>query len=254
MEWLDRDGVRIRYDIVGTGPAILLTHGFGASAHMFRATAAALAGDHTVITWDIRGHGASDYPVDGGEYSVAKAIGDMAALLDAAGFERAVLAGHSLGGYLSLAFNLAHPQRVRALILNDTGPGYRKDDGRAEWNRLAERYALSLERSGLAGLPGSSELTANVHRDEAGLIRAARGILAQHDATVIESLPTIAAPTLVIVGELDTPFVGGSQYMAAKIPNAQLVVIGGADHAPNMSHPAEFDAAVRSFLGSLPPA
>lgn len=252
MGWLDRDGVRIRYDVTGSGPAVLLTHGFGASAHMFAATAAVIARDHTVITWDMRGHGGSDYPQDPTQYSAAKAVGDMVALLDAAGFDRAVLAGHSLGGYLSLAFNVAHPNRVRALILNDTGPGYRKDEGRAEWNQLAERYAVSLERSGLAGLPGSGELTANVHRDESGLIRAARGILAQHDATVIESLPTIAAPVLVIVGELDTPFVGGSQYMAAKIPNAELVVIAGAEHAPNLSHPAEFDAAVRSFLDSLP--
>ena len=80
-----------------------------------------------------------------------------------------------------------------------------------------------------------------MHRDATGLIRAARGILTQFDGQVIESLPGIAVPTLVIVGEDDTPFLDGSRYMAAKIPGAELAVIPDAGHAPNISNPAEFE-------------
>ena len=74
------------------------------------------------------------------------------------------------------------------------------------------------------------------------------GILTQHDSLVLDSLPRIDVPTLVVVGEKDKPFVGGSNYMASKIPHAELVVIPGAGHAPNMTHAAAFDAAMESFL------
>lgn len=129
----------IHHEITGTGPAILLTHGFGASSHMFAATVADLAGAHTVITWDIRGHGRSDSPGDQGDYSVASSLDDMRALLDAAGATQAVLLGHSLGGYLSLELALADQWRVAGLVLVDTGPGYRSDRARETWNESATR-------------------------------------------------------------------------------------------------------------------
>ena len=97
-------------------------------------------------------------------------------------------------------------------------------------------------------MPPSAELDAGVHRSAEGLAPAARGILRQGDAHVLESLPTIAAPTLVVVGENDEPFQAASRYMAAKIPDAELVVIDGAGHAPPVTHPDEFNAALRSFL------
>ena len=111
---------------------------------------------------------------------------------------------------------------------------------------MAESYAVSLIERGLDGLPGSAELTADVHRDASGLIHAG-GILTQHDSLVLDSLPSIDVPTLVVVGEKDKPFVGGSNYMASKIPHAELVVIP-ARATPNMTHAAAFDAAMESFL------
>jgi len=248
VKHVDRDGVQIAYWVTGGGPAVILTHGFGASSHMFKANAAALADINAVIAWDLRGHGASGYPDDASAYSLTASIDDMTAVLDEVGVEQLVVGGHSLGGYLSLLFALAHPERTRALVLIGTGPGFRNDQARDRWNRMAEGYAQSLVEHGLAGLPGSAELTADVHRDANGLIHAARGILTQHDSRVLDALPTIDVPALVIVGQQDMPFIGGSNYMATKIPRAELVVIAGAGHAPNVTHPAEFDAAVRSFL------
>ena len=240
--------VHVHYEVAGSGPAVLLTHGFAASSHMYAATVADLSGDHTTITWDIRGHGKSDSPSDPAEYSVAASLDDMAGILDAAGADRAVLVGHSLGGYLSLEFTLAHPDRVAGLVLVDTGPGFRKDEGRARWNEMAEGYAADLDQRGLDGLPGSAELDAGVHRSAEGLALAARGILRQRDGHVLEALPTITAPTMVVVGEKDEPFLAGSGYMAAKIPGARLVTIAGAGHAPPVTHPDEFNAALRAFL------
>ena len=77
-------------------------------------------------------------------YTVPLALGDMAALLDVEGADGAILAGHSLGGYLSLSFHIAHPDRVKALVLIDTGPGYRDDKARAGWNRFVDRGAGEL--------------------------------------------------------------------------------------------------------------
>jgi pimeloyl-ACP methyl ester carboxylesterase len=252
MPMLDRDGVKIHYDVAGDGPALILTHGYSSTGEMWAGQVGPLADRFKIITWDMRGHGRSDYPSDPAAYSPELSVGDMVAILDAVGVERAIVAGHSLGGFLSLSFNLAHPERVAGLVLIDTGPGYRNAEARAGWNRMAEQYAKGFETRGLAALGTSDEVNADVHRDASGLIRTARAVLAQRDAAVIESLPGIAVPTLVIVGDQDTPFLDGSRYMAAKIPGAQIVVIADAGHAPNIARPAAFEQAITEFLAGVP--
>ena len=151
----------------------------------------------------------------------------MAAILDAAGVDRAVLGGMSLGGYLSLAFNLVCPQRVAALVLVDTGPGYRNDAARDKWNLWVERRAQELER-GRTQADSSAELAQAVHEHPEGLPRAARGVMAQKDARVISSLDGITVPTLVIVGAQDTEFLAGADYMHRHIPSSRSVVIDDA--------------------------
>ena len=90
------------------------------------------------------------------------------------------------------------------------------------------------------------------HRSVRGLALAARGILAQRDARVIESLPAVAVPTLVLWGERDEAFVKPGEYMAAKIPGARRVVLPNAGHAANLDQPQAFNAAVTSFVESVP--
>jgi pimeloyl-ACP methyl ester carboxylesterase len=248
MAHLERNGVRLHYEVDGGGPAILLSHGFAATSAMFQPNIAALAEAHTVITWDLRGHGDSDSPTDPAAYTADQSVADMAALLDQAGAHRAVIAGHSLGGYLSLEFQRAHPKRTAGLILIDTGPGYRSDSARAGWNEMAERYANRLEERGLAGLPSGDELGAATHRRADGLVLAARHLMTQRDGHVLESLGSIALPVLVIVGGDDEPFLAGARYMAEKIPSATLEVIDGARHAPNITHADLFNALVVDFL------
>jgi len=250
MGMLDRDGVQIHYDARGDGAGVpaLFTHGFASSSHAWVPVVDALGASRRCFTWDVRGHGKSDYPDDAAQYSIPLAVGDMAGILDAEGVERAVLFGHSMGGYLSLEFTKAHPERVAALVLVGTGPGFRKDEARAGWNEVCETYASIFRNKGFAGLRPSAELDGSVHRNVDGLIRAAHGILRQQDAGVIDNLPNIAVPTLIVVGEDDKPFRAGSDYMAAKIPGARQVVIGGAPHAPMLTNTKEFVAEVESFL------
>jgi pimeloyl-ACP methyl ester carboxylesterase len=201
----------------------------------------------------MRGHGQSDYPDDPAAYSEALTVADMAALLDEVGTERAIVGGLSLGGYMSLAFYRAHPQRVRALLIIDTGPGFKKDDARDAWNRRAHDTGERFEREGLSVLKSASPERSSVsHRDASGLARAAKGMLTQRDARVIETLPDINVPSLIVVGADDTPFLAASDYMAAKIPNAKKVVIPAAGHAVNIDQPQAFIDAVVPFLDGLP--
>ena len=253
MPKIDRDGVKIYYEVHGSGPPLLLTHGYSSTSAMWQGQIEALSRTHTLVLWDMRGHGQSDYPADPAAYSEALTVADMAALLDEVGADRAIVGGLSLGGHMSLAFHRAHPQRVRALLIIDTGPGFKKDDARDAWNKRAHETGDRFEREGLAVLQSLSRERSSVsHRDASGLARAARGMLAQRDARVIESLPDIRVPSLVVVGADDTPFLAASDYMAAKIPGARKVVIPAAGHAVNIDQPQAFIEAVLPFLGGLP--
>ncbi|TMJ21873.1 MAG: alpha/beta fold hydrolase [Alphaproteobacteria bacterium] len=255
MPKINRDGVQIYYEVHGSGPPLILTHGYSSTSEMWQGQVEALAKQHKLVLWDMRGHGRSDYPADAGAYSEALTIADIAALLDAIGTERAIVGGLSLGGYMSLAFYRAHPERVRALLIIDTGPGFRKDDARDAWNKRALDTAERFEREGLAMLKSASHERAMVsHRDASGLARAARGMLTQRDARVMGVLPEIKVPALIVVGADDAPFLAASDYMAAKIPGARKVVIPAAGHAVNIDQPQAFIDAVLPFLDGLPHA
>jgi len=252
MPLLARPGGGISYQVTGSGqPALLLTHGYGATGAMFASNLAAVTAANQVVTWDIRGHGDSDAPADPDSYSADAALGDMAALLAALGLDRAVLGGHSLGGYLSLAFALRNPDQVAGLVLIGTGPGFRNDAARDDWNRRAYKTADRLEERGLAALGSGSELHGGRHRDIAGLMLAARHTLTQRDSHVLDGLPRIDVPALVVVGADDAPFQGAADYMTAKLPRARKVVIAAAGHAPNVDQPEQFNAELRAFLDEV---
>jgi pimeloyl-ACP methyl ester carboxylesterase len=229
------NGIEIEYDVTGTGPAMLLSHGYGETHLMWRGQHAALGARYRLIAWDMRGHGGTDAGSEPAQYSLEATVADMRALLGHVGEERAVIGGLSLGGYMSLAFYGAHPQMVRALVICDSGPGYRSAAARAGWNQRAVERAVALEQRG-----------------QLGLAHAARGMLAQTDARVIDLLPSIRVPTLIVLGDKDEPFIAPCEYMAKKIPGARLEVIRGAGHMSNVDQPEAFNRVVLDFLDSLP--
>jgi pimeloyl-ACP methyl ester carboxylesterase len=153
---------------------------------------------------------------------------------------------------MSLAFHRMYPAMVRALMIFDTGPGFRKAEARDAWNQRALERAVDLDSRGLAALGTSDEVRMSRHRNASGLAGAARGMLTQRDDSVIASLETIAVPSLVLVGSNDTNFLAATDYMARKIQGATKVVIEQAGHASNLHQPATFNRAVESFLTSLP--
>ena len=238
------NGIEIDYTVSGRGRPVILSHGYGATGRMWDGQRQTLGNRYRLITWDMRGHGQTESPSNPAQYSTEATVADMKALLGSLGVSRAVVGGLSLGGYMSLAFYLAHPEMVDALIICDSGPGYRNAEARNAWNQRANERAGNLEARGLEAL--------GRHASARGLAHAARGMLAQQDARVIDGLASIHVPTLIVVGDQDTPFLAPCEYMAKKIPGARLEVIAGAGHASNLDQPEAFDRVLVSFLDSLP--
>ncbi len=209
----------------GTGPAVVFTHGFGRTGDTWVAQMDALAGDHHVVTWDMRGHGRSEAPP--GLYTREDAVADLGAVVDAARAASggpALLVGHSLGGYFSLAYTLGRPETVRGLALLSTGPGFRNPDSMRKYNR------------GIATVAAAAGLADNVAN--VGL---------HHDSMVIDRLAEITCPAVVICGADDRPvYVNGVRYLSQRLPSATLVEIEGAGHEPHVDKPDEVIAALRA--------
>jgi pimeloyl-ACP methyl ester carboxylesterase len=255
MARLQVNGITIDYEVTGRGRPVILSHGYGATRRMWDGQHAAVGDRYRLISWDMRGHGETESPDDPAQYSTDLTVSDTRGLLQALGVHRAVVGGLSLGGYMSLAFYLAHPDMVEALIICDSGPGYRNAEARAAWNQRAHQRAADLEARGFEAFGGRSREVREAlerHRSAQGLAHAARGMLAQQDARVIDGLATIRVPTLVVVGDRDEPFRAPCEYMAKKIPGARLEVIAGAGHSSNLDQPGVFDRVLLSFLDSLP--
>ena len=251
MAYLTRDGVRIFYEDEGTGIPIFLSHGFGASTRMWDGQVAEFSDRYRFIRWDMRGHGQSDSPDDPALYSQAHTLGDILGVLDYLEIDKAVIGGHSLGGYMTLAFNARHADRTKALILQGCGPGYRSDTARATWNIRAENRALSLEEGGLDALGGGAEVNVIEQKSALGLANAARGILSQVDAAAIDSLPGIDVPVLILIGDGDEHYLQGSAYMASRIPGAINVTVPNAGHGVNVDQPNIVNKAFGEFLAGI---
>src|SRR4051794_2038615 len=117
------DGVELAVEISGRGPGLVLVHGFGGAKEDFADHRDLFARDHTVVTFDHRGHGASDKPADPGAYSLDRLRADTLAVADASGLDRFRLLGHSMGGMVVRRIAVERSDRVSALVMMDTSPG-----------------------------------------------------------------------------------------------------------------------------------
>jgi pimeloyl-ACP methyl ester carboxylesterase len=199
---------------VGAGPPVVLTHGLGDDSGTWAGIPEILARQHTVLSWDLPGHGRSAPPDLDNPYSWKEAVADLLDLVLELG-PPVLLVGHSLGGYLSLRLTLEQPELVRSLVMISSGPGFRDADARRRWNDWVDRAAARM------GVP--PDLARVAHHS---------------DAWVIDHLPNLARPTLVIVGENDTRFQAGAEYMVRTSAACMLEVIPRAGHHPQRSSPA----------------
>ena len=257
------NGQRLYYeDSGGDGPAILFSHGLLMDCSMFAPQVQALADlGWRCIAWDERAHGQSATG-ECAPFSYYDSASDAVALLAHLGVARAVFAGMSQGGYLSLRAALRHPEAVRALVLIDTQAlpeEERKMAGHQmivqEWLQggLPDERAVGIEHIILGqGWEGAPAWRAKWQRMQPGDLLAAFTTLATRD-DIQGELARIVAPALVIHGDADQAIdIERARAMAAALPDARLVVIPGAGHAPNLTHPRPVNQALLDFLRQLP--
>ena len=249
----------------GTGPAVVLLHGFPHDRALWRHQVAALSDAHRCIAPDLPGFGSSS-PLPA---PTVEAYADaVVALLDELGVARATVAGLSMGGYVAFALWRRYPERVRALILCDTKSGADTDEARAKRRDLiavAERDgAAAVAATQLDGMLGKttratrpavvSDVRAMMERQPViGITGALTALMQRPDSTSL--LGDISVPVLVAVGDEDTltpPKEALAMHRA--IRTSTLVEIAQSGHATALEQPAAVNAAFRAFLGSLPAA
>jgi len=264
MSFAQVGDVRLAYDDEGTGPAVVLLHGFPLGRWIWDDARAALRDRYRVITPDLRGHG--DSQVTPGPYVMDALADDVAALLDQLRVDRAVVGGLSMGGYAAFAFWRRHAARVRALVLCDTR-AHADNAGEKVVRQSTAKVALEKGTAAVVDgmlpkllaprtLSGRAELTATVRArlartDPRAVAATLLGMKERPDST--PTLATITVPTLLLVGEDDqlTP-PALARAMAAEIRGARLVVVPEAGHLAPVEQPAATSAALRDFLDGLP--
>jgi 3-oxoadipate enol-lactonase len=239
----------------GRGPILLLLHGIGSSRTAWSRQIARLEDSFMCIAPDLPGYGDSPDPAEPGLDSIVQSVAGVL------GQQAAHVVGVSFGALVSLALACRYPPLVRSLVLADATLGRAGDPHEARDRWLAHRCALaqglsvrSLERAREIAAP---EAPHEVVEDIAAHMRRARpaGYLAVAKAiAATNALPWLSAihqPALVVYGEHDgVTGLAVSQTLAESLPNAQLINISGAGHAPHIERPDHFAGAIRKFLGN----
>lgn len=256
--------MRLSFDEQGTGPAVVLLHGFPLDRTMWSSQLGMLSNHHRVIAPDLRGHGQSPSPP--GPYPMEDLAADVVETLDAAGVEPPyVVGGLSMGGYVALAMAERYPDRLRGLILLNTRAG--ADSPEAAANRESKAAALVQEDS-TGSLTAMLDLlipeTTRNSRPElvdqvAAMIRqtspigaagALRGMAIRPDRHDV--LRRLAVPVLVIAGAEDAIVPEAeAQAMAEAAPQGEFIIIPGAGHLTPMEASGATNTAIRSFLERL---
>ena len=221
--------MRLHVQRSGSGsPALVFVHGLGGTTGTWDGVVALLAPSHLTVAVDLLGHGQSPVPEDPALYTRDAALADLDDVL-ASIDGPAVLVGHSLGGYLSLAHAATRPGAVAGIVVLNTGPGFRDPDKREGWNERSRR---------------------NAHRF--GVPVQATNLNLQEDSVVMERLADMTVPTLVLAGSADREeYTVSGQYLERKMPHARLQVIEGGEHNMQESHAADVAAAIEAFVAEL---
>jgi len=263
------DGVALEVTLTGSGPGLLLVHGFGGAKEDFADHVESLGAHHRVVTFDHRGHGESDKPSEASAYSLDRMAADVLAVAAGMGFDAFRLLGHSMGGMVSRRAVFAQPARIDALVLMDTSPGpipgldpelaelaagIMLDQGKGVLKPLLDEAGTLESPAHLRLLADRPEMVAYEERNWQTLspmmwATMLREIVYQPDQLAL--LAGVHCPTLVIVGEQDKPFVDGSRAMASVVPGAELVVVRDAGHSPQLENPRPWLDALQQFLARI---
>lgn len=236
---IERDGVTISGETAGEGPDVVLLHGLTATRrYVVMGSKALPRAGYRVTTFDARGHGSSSPAADPAEYEYRDMVADLGAVLDHLGAERAALGGASMGAHCTMAYALAFPERVSALV--QITPAYegRPRDDLSDWERLAD----GLERGGVDGFLEAYDPQADDRWRET-VLTVVRQRLERHEHPEavadalrvvpgsvafegLEELEAVSIPTLIVASRDDAdpghPYAVAEAY-SQRLPRARLV-------------------------------
>lgn len=267
------NGVNLYYEVTGQGFPIVLGHEFCADLESWDHQVRFLQRRYQVITYNARGWPPSDVLTDPEDYSWEHGVEDLYQLLRHLDIKQAYIGGLSLGGYVSLAFGIAHPKMSKGLILAATGAGAFFDKNkRKEWERLYEGFAQKIKTGGMRALKDEYANEAKRiqlrHKDPKGW-RKYYEAFARHSPigsahtirrfiiprpTIFElepKLKQLKVPTLILTGDEDDPCIEPSLFMKRNIAHSGLVVFPQSGHTINVEEPELFNWAMLDFLTSV---
>ena len=262
------DNVRLQYEEVGSGTPIVFVHEYTGEARSWEPQLRYFARRHRCIAFNARGYPPSDVPENPASYSQARARDDIRAVLDGLKIAKAHICGLSMGGYATLHFGLAYPERALSLLVAGAGYGSERDQ-REKFRHEATVIAGKLDKDGITAFaevyahgPTRVQYEAKDPRGFAEFKRwlsehSARGAAltqlgVQRERPSIFDLEAeiakLRVPTLVMSGDEDWPCLLPGIFIKKLCPTAALMVLPNAGHAVNIEEPAAFNAALADLI------
>ncbi len=265
------DGVRLHYEEAGSGTPLVFVHEFGGDHRSWEPQMRHFARRYRCVAFAARGYPPSDVPVEPARYGQARAVDDVAAVIDALGAGPAHVVGNSMGGFATLHLGLRHPDRARSLVVAGCGYGAHPDRAagfRAESGKIADAFETegSASVAGWYGLgPARVQYEAKDPRGHAEHVR----VLAEHDPVgaaltmrnvqaarpslydLRDELAALDLPVLLVAGDEDEGVLEADLMLKRTIPRAGLALLPRTGHLTNLEEPALFNALVEDFLARV---
>ena len=262
-------GVNIHYQVAGQGSPLIWSHEFAGDAASWEPQVNFFARRYQVITYCARGYPPSDVPDDPAAYSQERSVEDLHQLLRHLGIQQAYIGGLSMGGSVTVAFAVAHPEMCRALIVASAGAGTTdRERLLASWQELSERMLSEGMGKFADGYANGPERVQFRRKDPVGWEKFRAG-LAAHSAqgsaltfrgvqmrrptiyAMEQDLERIKAPTLVMIGDEDEPCIEPAVFMKRHIPASGLAIFPQSGHTINLEEPDLYNRTVLDFLTSV---
>jgi pimeloyl-ACP methyl ester carboxylesterase len=262
------DGVRLYYEETGSGTPIVFVHEFADDHRGYEGQLRYFGRRYRAIAYNARGYPPSDVPEDPARYSQARAKDDIRAVLDAFAIDKAHIVGISMGGFATLHFGFAYPDRALSLVV--AGCGYGAEPGKRQQFHDETRKTIGLiESEGMVVAAksyaqgpsrvqfenkdprGWSEFAANLARHSTqGSALTMRGVQAERPSLwdLTDEMRRLEVPTLVMTGDEDDPCLEPGLLMKRTIPTAALVVFPNTGHALNLEEPDLFNRSLDDFF------
>jgi pimeloyl-ACP methyl ester carboxylesterase len=265
------DGVKLYYEEAGEGTTMVFVHEFAGDHRSWEPQMRYFSRRYRCVSYNARGYPPSEVPPQGDRYSQDRARDDIRAILDHLGVEKAHVVGLSMGGFATLHFGFAYPDRAHSLVVAGCGYGAERDR-REQFREETEATAKFIETTtgeAFAARYGEGPTRVQFQNKDPRGWREFRDMLAEHSLEgaaltmrgvqkerpslfdLEEKMRALTVPTLVVTGDEDEPCLAPNVFMKRTIPSAALVVLANSGHTINLEEPEMFNATVADFVAQV---